>query len=48
MYCGFTMKVNAVKFSLTVDNKKCNVSTLVETGNAFDMHPLILVPALET
>ena len=33
---------------MTVNNKKCNVSTLLETENAFDMHPLILVLVLET
>ena len=42
------MKVNTVKFSMTVNNTKRNVSTLVETGNAFDMHPLILALVLET
>ena len=42
------MKVNTVKFSMTVNDNKRNVSTLVETGNAFDMHPLILALVLET
>ena len=42
------MKVNTVKFSMTVNDNKRNVSTLVETENAFDMHPLILVFVLET
>ena len=33
---------------MTVNNKKRNVSTLVETENAFHMHPLILVLVSET